>query len=150
MTVKVFKLINGEEIISEIFNYHHQTVELKKPAKIVVQQTAQGMGVGLDPYMPYVDGTVHLHRTVIASEGDPVEQMKNEYSRSLNKEDLDEEPDWAKLAAQSEGFLHGSEGSDGASMDRAKKQWGPHFKHYKSGFLKGRDQKCKTLKALGQ
>jgi hypothetical protein len=81
MKVKVFKLINGEEIISEIFNYYDQTVELKKPAQIVVQQTAQGMGVGLAPYMPYVEGNVHLYRNAIASEGDPVEQMKNEYSR---------------------------------------------------------------------
>lgn len=81
MKVKVFKLINGEEIISEIFNYYDQTVELKKPAQIVVQQTERGMGVGLAPYMPYVDGTVHLYRNAIASEGEPVEQMRNEYSR---------------------------------------------------------------------
>lgn len=81
MKVKVFKMINGEELIAEIFNYYDQTVELKKPAQIVVQQTAQGMGVGLAPYMPYVEGNVHLYRNAIASEGEPVDQMKNEYNR---------------------------------------------------------------------
>ena len=81
MKVKVFKLINGEELISEIFNYFDQTVELKKPAQIMVQQTERGMGVGLAPYMPYVEGNVHLYRNAIASEGEPVEQMQNEYNR---------------------------------------------------------------------
>ena len=81
MKVRVFKLINGEEIISEIFNYYDQTVELKKPAQIVVQQTERGMGVGLAPYMPYVEGNVSLYRNAIASEGEPVEQMQNEYNR---------------------------------------------------------------------
>lgn len=81
MKVKVFKLINGEELISEISNYYDQTVELKKPAQIMVQQTERGMSVGLAPYMPYVEGDVHLYRNAIASEGDPVEQMQNEYNR---------------------------------------------------------------------
>lgn len=81
MKFRVFKLINGEEIISEIFNYYDQTVELKKPAQIMVQQTERGMGVGLAPYMPYVDGNVSLYRNAIASEGAPVEQMQNEYTR---------------------------------------------------------------------
>jgi hypothetical protein len=81
MKAKVFKLISGEELIAEIFNYYNETVELKKPAQIVVQQTERGMGVGLAPYMPYVEGNVHLYRNAIASEGDPVDQMKNEYNR---------------------------------------------------------------------
>jgi hypothetical protein len=81
MKVRVFKLMNGEELIAEIFNYYDQTVELKKPAQIVVQQTERGMGVGLAPYMPYVEGNVSLYRNAIASEGEPVDQMKNEYNR---------------------------------------------------------------------
>lgn len=81
-SVVVFKMINGEELIGEIFNQYDQHIELKKPAQIMVQQTAQGqMGVGLAPYMPYVEGNVRLYRNAIASEGDPVDQMKNEYNR---------------------------------------------------------------------
>lgn len=81
-SVVVFKMINGEELIGEIFNQYDQHIELKKPAQIMVQQNAAGqMGVGLAPYMPYVDGNVRLYRNAIASEGDPVDQMKNEYNR---------------------------------------------------------------------
>ena len=81
-SVVVFKMINGEEIIGEVFNHYDQTVELKKPAQIMGQQNAQGqMGVGLAPYMPYVDGNVAIYRSAVASEGDPVMEMKNEYNR---------------------------------------------------------------------
>jgi hypothetical protein len=81
MTTKVYKLINGEEIIAEVFNYFDRTIELKNPATIVMQQTAQGMGVGLAPYMPYAKGNVELHKQAIASEAEPDIKMENEYSR---------------------------------------------------------------------
>jgi len=81
-SVVVFKMINGEELIGEVFNHYDQTIVLKKPAQIMVQQNAQGqMGVGLAPYMPYVEGNVSIYRSAIAAEGDPVDQMKNEYNR---------------------------------------------------------------------
>ena len=81
-SVVVFKMISGEELIGEVFNDSESYVALKKPAQIMVQQNAQGqMGVGLAPYMPYVEGNVRLYRNAIASEGDPVAQMKNEYNR---------------------------------------------------------------------
>lgn len=81
MTTKVYKLINGEEIIAEVFNYYDRHIELKNPATIVMQQTTQGMGVGLAPYMPYAKGNVDLYRQSIASEAEPDVKMENEYSR---------------------------------------------------------------------
>jgi hypothetical protein len=81
MTTKVYKLINGEEIIAEVFNYFSDTIELKNPATIVMQQTAQGMGVGLAPYMPYAKGNINLYKQSIASEAEPDIKMENEYSR---------------------------------------------------------------------
>jgi hypothetical protein len=79
--IKVFKLINGEEIIAEIFNNFDRHIELKAPAQIVMQQTKDGVGVALAPYMPYVNGNVDLHRHSIASSGIPDVKMENEYSR---------------------------------------------------------------------
>ena len=79
--IKVFKLINGEELIAEIFNNFDQTIELKAPAQIVMQQTKDGVGVALAPYMPYATGNIHLHRQAIASSGIPDVKMENEYSR---------------------------------------------------------------------
>lgn len=47
------------------------------------------------------------------------------------------------------GLKHGREGV-GNNMDRAKAEWGDNFKHYNAGFLKGRNEKAKGLKAVGQ
>ena len=80
--VKVFKMINGEEIISEVFNSYDRHFELKNPATIMLQQTQSGqMGVGIAPYMPYVEGNVNLYKNAIASEGEPDQKMVNEYNR---------------------------------------------------------------------
>jgi hypothetical protein len=80
--VKVFKLINGEELISEVFNTYEGQYELKNPANIMLQQTGNGqMGVGIAPYMPYADGNVKLNWTAIASEAEPEQSMINEYNR---------------------------------------------------------------------
>jgi hypothetical protein len=80
--VKVFKLINGEELISEIFNVFADHFELKNPANIMLQQTGNGqMGVGIAPYMPYADGNVSLYKSAIAAEADPEQSMINEYNR---------------------------------------------------------------------
>lgn len=82
MTIKVFKMINGEELIASVtsgsdFGYH-----LDKPANIMLQQTPDGkMGVGIAPYMPYADGKIFIYKTAIAAEATPDIQMENEYNR---------------------------------------------------------------------
>ena len=52
-------------------------------------------------------------------------------------------------SAHAQGLKHGREGS-GNNMDRAKAQHGENFKHYNAGFLKGRNEKAKRLKVVGQ
>ena len=79
--IKVFKLINGEEIIAEIFNNFAEHIELKSPAQIVMQQTKEGVGVALAPYMPYATANIDLYRHAIASSATPDVKMENEYSR---------------------------------------------------------------------
>jgi hypothetical protein len=79
--IKVFKLINGEEIIAEIFNNYADHIELKSPAQIVMQQTKEGVGVALAPYMPYATKNIELYRHAIASSAVPDVKMQNEYSR---------------------------------------------------------------------
>jgi len=79
--IKVFKMINGEELIGEIFNNYADYIELKAPAQIVMQQTKEGVGVAMAPYMPYATGNIQLHRQAIASSGIPDVKMENEYSR---------------------------------------------------------------------
>jgi hypothetical protein len=79
--IKVFKMINGEELIGEIFNNFADYIELKAPAQIVMQQTKDGVGVAMAPYMPYATGNIELHKHAIASSGIPDVKMENEYSR---------------------------------------------------------------------
>lgn len=81
MTVKVFKLISGEELIAEVTSGSAEGYFLETPASIMLQQTEKGIGVGLAPYMPYVEGKPYLYKSAIASEGEPADAMRNEYSR---------------------------------------------------------------------
>lgn len=82
MTVKVFKLINGEELITEIHEHYETHFEMKNPANIMLQPTQNGqMGVGIAPYMPYANGNVKLYKSAIAAEAEPEQSMINEYNR---------------------------------------------------------------------
>lgn len=82
MTVKVYKLINGEEIIGEVFNSPMMDpIELKSPAQIVLQRNEQGMGVAIAPFMPYASGNVKLYKHAITSECEPDINLVNEYNK---------------------------------------------------------------------
>ena len=78
--IKVFKLLNGEEIIAktEVTGLGYS---LSDPAAIVIQQTAKGVGVALAPYMPYAKSEITLYASAIVSESTPNLDMENEYSR---------------------------------------------------------------------
>ena len=78
--IKVFKLINGEELIASTKECGLGYV-LKDPAAIVIQQTEKGVGVGLAPYMPYANSEITLYTGGIVSESTPNLDMENEYSR---------------------------------------------------------------------
>ena len=78
--IKVFKLISGEELIAkaEVTGLGYT---LEAPATIIMQQTKDGVGLALMPYMPYSEGKVILFSQCIATEGTPSAKMINEYSR---------------------------------------------------------------------
>jgi hypothetical protein len=78
--IKVFKLINGEEIISKATETGSGWV-LNSPAQIVMQQTKDGVGVALAPYMPYASGEIQMYQHAVTSEAKPDVKMENEYSR---------------------------------------------------------------------
>jgi hypothetical protein len=78
--IKVFKLISGEELIgkAEVTGLGYT---LEAPATILMQQTKDGVGLALMPYMPYTEGKVKLFSQCIATEGTPSDKMTNEYNR---------------------------------------------------------------------
>lgn len=79
--IKVFKLINGEELISEVKKHSDGSYDLESPASIMMQPTAQGMGVGVAPYMPYANGNITLNGHAVAAVADADPKMENEYRR---------------------------------------------------------------------
>ena len=78
--IKVFKLISGEELIGKAevtaLGYY-----VDAPATILMQQTKDGVGLALMPYMPYTEGKVRLFSQCIATEATPSTKMINEYNR---------------------------------------------------------------------
>lgn len=81
MNIKVFKLANGDDLISEVVETAADKIELKNPAQIVLQQTQQGVGVGLAPYMPFIEGNLMLSKSALVAEGEPKKEMSSEYNR---------------------------------------------------------------------
>jgi hypothetical protein len=83
MTVKIFKMINGEvimaDIVSEDFGQGHYVVN--EPASVMLQERDGGMGVGIAPYMPYAEGKVQIRLNAIAAEADADQKLANEYNR---------------------------------------------------------------------
>ena len=83
MTVKIFKMINGEvnmaEIVSEQFGSGYYVVN--EPASVMLQERDGGVGVGIAPYMPYAEGKVTIRLNAIAAEADADQKLVNEYNR---------------------------------------------------------------------
>jgi hypothetical protein len=83
MTVKIFKMINGEvimaDIVSEDFGQGHYVVN--EPASVMLQERDGGVGVGIAPYMPYAEGRVNIRLNAIAAEADADQKLVNEYNR---------------------------------------------------------------------
>lgn len=80
-SIVVFKIVSGEELIGEVFNPLGECVLIKNPAVVMMQRTEQGMGVALMPYLPYCDGPVTFHKSALVAEGEPSQNMVNEYNR---------------------------------------------------------------------
>lgn len=83
MSVKIYKLVTGEEVIGEESTSDREGVSLKNPAIILMRQMPdEKFTVALAPYMAYAEfGTVHIHHRAIAADCEPSIQMVNEYNR---------------------------------------------------------------------
>jgi hypothetical protein len=78
--IKVFKLISGEELIAKV-EVTGLGYTIESPATILMQQTKEGVGLALMPYMPYAEGKMKLFSQSIATEATPSDNMVNEYNR---------------------------------------------------------------------
>lgn len=83
MTVMVYKMINGEEIIGELLKEDASSVTLKDAAQIILQRDEKtgGVGVALAPTMPYADGNIKFIKTAMMAVVTPTQSLVNEYNR---------------------------------------------------------------------
>jgi hypothetical protein len=82
MTVKVYKLISGEDIIADGESDHLGYV-FHNPALLVVQQTQDGrVGAAFAPFAPFAkDGKVRIFKDFVIGEIELDTKMVNEYNR---------------------------------------------------------------------
>lgn len=82
MSVTLFKLISGEEIIGTLVGTSPDYVELKDTVTIAYHPTNDGkMSAGFASHMPYTDGNLILYSSAIAFRANLKEDMLNEYKR---------------------------------------------------------------------
>ena len=82
MSVKVCKLITGEDVISNV-DVDHNGYTFNNPALIIVQQTQDGrVGAAFAPFAPYAkDNKVRIFKDFVAGEMDIDVKLINEYNR---------------------------------------------------------------------
>lgn len=83
MSVKVYKLISGEDIIADVVGETATEITLRNPAAIVVQQTADGrVGAAFAPFTPFAkDNTIIIYKASLAGHMEIDVKLANEYSR---------------------------------------------------------------------
>jgi hypothetical protein len=82
MSVKVCKLITGEDIIADV-EVDQNGYTFNNPALIVVQQTQDGrVGAAFAPFAPYAkDNKVRIYKNYVIGEMEIDVKLINEYNR---------------------------------------------------------------------
>lgn len=82
MSVKVCKLITGEDVIADV-ELNHNGYTFNNPALIVVQQTQDGrVGAAFAPFAPYAkDNKVLIFKDYVIGEMEIDVKLINEYNR---------------------------------------------------------------------
>lgn len=81
MTIRGFRLNTGEIVLTQVDSRGTNTVVLKDPAQMVMQEIEPGRaGVALQAFLPY-GSNITLYETSITAEFDVDQQVANEYNR---------------------------------------------------------------------
>ena len=76
------KLTSSEEIMCTQISSGEGAMVIKDAVLLIYRQAKEGaMTVGFAPYMPYVDGTISLNHSAVASTGYPKQDLADEYNR---------------------------------------------------------------------
>lgn len=83
MTIRLFRLITGEDIITtvkETLSPNNDQVIMEKPIHIMIEPQGDKMGISFVPYMPMIEGDVIVNKSSIISEGNPEPNLAQEYN----------------------------------------------------------------------
>jgi hypothetical protein len=80
--IKVLQLVTAQEIIGDVDEQGSNFI-VKEPATVhmVPQNNGTTFGIGLVPFMPYVDGKVTISKDKVVIEAEPTVEMRNNYSK---------------------------------------------------------------------
>ena len=80
--IKVLQLVTAQEIIGEVDEQGPNYI-VKDPATIHMVPQGQGasFGIGLIPFMPYVEGKITISKDKVMIEAEPSVEMRNNYSK---------------------------------------------------------------------
>jgi hypothetical protein len=83
MTIKVVKLVSGEELVVEITDENDSSVTFKNPVAAVLQRSQQtgGAALGFMPWMHAADGPFTVARDKIVCVANVAEEVKNGYNQ---------------------------------------------------------------------
>ena len=83
MTIKVIKLVSGEELAVEITEENESSVTFKNPVACVLQRSQQtgGAALGFMPWMHAADGPFTVDKSKIICVANVAEEVKNGYNQ---------------------------------------------------------------------
>lgn len=80
MSVKIFKLITGEEIIAEVMNLNDEVITIKNALAIMLQPTQDGYSYGFVPWCPLAGEVKSINRSSIIFDQTPNDDAKGAYA----------------------------------------------------------------------
>ena len=83
MTIKVLKLVSGEELVVEITEENDSSVTFKNPVASVLQRSQQtgGAALGFMPWMHAADGPFTIDKSKLVCVANVADEVKNGYNQ---------------------------------------------------------------------
>jgi len=83
MTIKIVKLVSGEELAVEITEENDSSVAFKNPVACVLQRSQQtgGAALGFMPWMHAADGPFTVDKSKIICIANVADEVKNGYNQ---------------------------------------------------------------------
>ena len=84
MTVKLIKLMNGEEICAKVKEENDTTITIEKPAIVMLAPNQKGnLAVQMGPYCPHTDNPLPITKAHIVYSVEPGTELLTGYNKAF-------------------------------------------------------------------